>query len=120
MTPKTLTIHIIDLPGGGVSVHTNAATPHVGQRHTPASALAMDLLTQCVHRASDVRNWGRDDPAYALAAELLDPEGFFHAVTPEVRDAARRVLGRAPVETLPRQAEAALVWPTLLPLEGVL
>jgi hypothetical protein len=29
---------------------------------------------------------------------LLDPEQFGHAVTPEVRDAARTALGREPVE----------------------
>jgi hypothetical protein len=36
--------------------------------------------------------------AMALVARLLDPEGFGFAVSAEVRDAARVVLGRQPVE----------------------
>lgn len=34
----------------------------------------------------------------AFLRRLLDPEGFGHAVTAEVRDEARRLLGMTPVE----------------------
>lgn len=94
----TITIHITDLPTGGVLVSTSAATPLRGVRLTPAQALATDLLATCGHRASDVRYWQAKDPAYALVQRLLSPEDFGHAVTAEVRDAAREVLGLQCVE----------------------
>lgn len=34
---------------------------------------------------------------------LLDPEGFGHAVTAEVRDEARFLLGMSKVETVPKK-----------------
>lgn len=34
-----------------------------------------------------------------FALRLLDPEDLGHAVTPEIRDEARKVLGMKPVET---------------------
>ena len=43
MTTVT-TIHLIDQPGGGITVCTTAGTPHPGQRLTPGQALATDLL----------------------------------------------------------------------------
>jgi hypothetical protein len=92
---KTITIQVIDQPGGGVTVSTNAAQPHVGDRLTPAQALATDLLNQCTHRASDVRYWGDADPARVLLERLLDPDQFGHAVSAEVRHEARLALGRA-------------------------
>lgn len=90
---STITIHITDLPTGGVLVSTSAATPLRGVRLTPAQALATDLLATCGHRASDVRHWQAKDPAYALVERLLSPEDFGYSVTAEVRDAAREVLG---------------------------
>jgi hypothetical protein len=58
----------------------------------------------------------RNDSPNALIAEnatrlvqrLLDPEDFGHAVTPEIRDAARQVLGYTPVETTRSKVNAAL------------
>lgn len=90
----TITIHITDVPGGGVVVNTSAPSPAVGVRLTPAQALATDLLATCGHRASAVDYWQAQDPAYALAERLLHPEEFGHAVTSEVRAQAARVLGR--------------------------
>ena len=90
---STTTLHIIDLPGGGVMVYTTAGTPLPGQRLTPGQALATDLLSQCTHRASDVRYWHGVDRAMELTRSLLDPEQFGYAVTAEVHRAARRVLG---------------------------
>ena len=40
------------------------------------------------------------DGLHTLAKNLLDPEMYGHAVTAEVRDAARRALGRNAVETI--------------------
>ncbi len=90
---NTTTIHITDLPGGGVMVHTTAGSPLPGQRLTPAQALATDLLSQCAHRASDVRYWHGKDKALALAQELVDPEGFAHSISAEVFKRAAQLLG---------------------------
>jgi len=90
------TIHIIDQPCGGVMVYTTAGTPLPGQRLTPGQALATDLITQCTHRASDVRYWHGEDKAIALVRELLNPDEYGYSVSPEVHRAARRVLGLPP------------------------
>lgn len=87
------TIHIIDQPCGAVMVYTTAGTPLPGQRLTPGQALATDLITQCTHRASDVRYWHGEDKALELVRDLVNPDQFAHAVSPEVHRAARRVLG---------------------------
>lgn len=100
----TITIHISDTAGGGVTVLTTAGTPQPGQRLTPAEALATDVLSSCTRRASEMRYWQGQDPALALARELLDPEGFGHAVPREVRLRAAAVLGRRPLEDPPQDA----------------
>lgn len=87
------TIHIIDQPYGAVMVYTTAGTPLPGQRLTPGQALATDLITQCTHRASDVRYWHGEDKALTLVRELLNPDEYGYCVSPEVHRAARRVLG---------------------------
>ena len=48
MADVTLTLR--DTPTGGVVVHTTFQ-PALGQRLTPAQALALDLATQASHRA---------------------------------------------------------------------
>jgi hypothetical protein len=63
-----------------------------------ASAQGVDFTH---HHTEVQRQLRTDDPATVLVRALLDPEQFGHAVTPEVRDEARRVLGVQPVE-LPR------------------
>ena len=92
MTTVT-TIHLIDQPGGGITVCTTAGTPHPGQRLTPGQALATDLLRECTHRASDVRYWHGRDKAMELVRDLINPDGFGYSVPPEVARAARSVLG---------------------------
>lgn len=87
------TIHIHDLPGGGIMVYTTGGAPIPGQRLTPGQALATDLLNQCTHRASDVRYWHGRDKALELVRELIDPDQFGYACSGEVRRAACRVLG---------------------------
>ncbi|MFI8616513.1 hypothetical protein ACIGHN_13510 [Acidovorax sp. NPDC077693] len=105
MNCKTTTIHIIDQPGGGVMVYTTAGTSLPGQRLTPGQALATDLLTQCAHRASDVRYWHGKDKAMELVQELVDPEQYGYAVSHEVFRAASRLLGR-PTPSQPGEVPA--------------
>lgn len=47
----TVTITITDTPGGGVSLHTTHP-PAVGQRNTPAQALALDVYRMASHDAA--------------------------------------------------------------------
>ena len=94
------TIHIIDQPSGAVMVYTTAGTPLPGQRLTPGQALATDLITQCTHRASDVRYWHGEDKALELVHDLLNPDQYGFAVTPEVHNAARSALGLPRVPSL--------------------
>ncbi len=103
MSSKTTTIHIIDQPGGGVMVYTTGGAPIPGQRLSPGQALATDLLNQCTHRASDVRYWHGADRALELVRDLINPDQYGHAVSPEVHRAARRVLGMpiAPTPEVP-------------------
>lgn len=107
MSLKTITIHLIDLPGGGLQVLTTAATPHPGERLTPAQALATDLLNTCSHRASDVRYWQGQDKALQLVQDLLHPEGYGWSINEHCRDAARRVLGIPPVQPTSDRVELA-------------
>ena len=88
------TIHIIDQPCGAVMVYTTAGTPLPGQRLTPGQALATDLITQCTHRASDVRYWQGHDKAMAFVLELSNPEGLGYADKATLHAAAQAVLGR--------------------------
>jgi hypothetical protein len=55
---------------------------------------------------SDSPNACNAENAMRLVQRLLDPEDFGHAVTPEIRDAARRVLGYKPVETTHHETPA--------------
>lgn len=93
LSTTTTSIHIIDLPGGGVMVYTTSGSPIPGQRLTPGQALATDLLNLCTHRASDVRYWHGKDKALELVQELINPDQYGYAVSGEVARAARRVLG---------------------------
>ena len=99
MSLQTITIHITDTAGGGVTVYTTAGTPMPGARCTPAQALATDLLRECTHRASDVRYWHRRDQPLEFVQSMLDPERNGYAVSPHVRDEARHILGLPRCET---------------------
>ena len=112
MTTVT-TIHLIDQPGGGVTVCTTAGTPHPGQRLTPGQALATDLLRECTHRASDVRYWQGHDKAMAFVLELSNPEGLGYADKATLHAAAQAVgaaqhgLGNPPAPSKPTTSPAA-------------
>lgn len=90
----TITITIVDLPDGSVSVRTDAERPLVGRGVTVAEALAMELLGTAFKRNAEVVYDPHQVPAISLALELLDPEGLGFSVTAEVRNRARDVLGR--------------------------
>ncbi|MGV3679698.1 MAG: hypothetical protein ACO1PM_08230 [Acidovorax sp.] len=98
-SPATITIHLIDQPAGGIMVLTTAGSSIPGH-HTPAQALAADLLTQCTKRASDVRYWQGEDKALAFVESCLQPEGLGYSMNGYARDSARLVLGLPCVEAL--------------------
>ena len=52
--PITITITLSDTHDGCVIAHTTMPAATLGQRLTPAAALALDLLTQASHRAQVV------------------------------------------------------------------
>lgn len=94
MHAKTITIHITDTPGGGVTVLTTAGTPLPGLCLTPAEGLALDLLTICTHRASDVHYWQGKDRALGLLQDLINPDELGYEASATVRRRASAVLGR--------------------------
>ncbi len=98
---SSITITLIDLHGGHVSVRTDAAEPQVGAGLTPAQAVAMELLGTALKRGAEVVYDANQVPAIALALELLDPDGFGFAVPLEVRSRARRALGRDKIDRTP-------------------
>lgn len=101
MAPITITL--IDRPDGTVSVCTDGSPPLVGQGVSHSQALAMELLGTAFKRRAEVVYDASRVPAIALVRELLNPEGLGFAVTAEVRDRARDVLGMPRVETVQRR-----------------
>ena len=97
----SITLTLIDLESGHVSVRTDALRPQVGTGVTPAQALAMELLGTSFKRGADVLYDAQAVPTIALALDLLDADGLAHAVPPEVRDQARRALGRDKIDRTP-------------------
>lgn len=91
----TITIHLVDQPDGSVSVLTTAGTPVAGAPLTPAGSLALDMLTLSTRRANPIQHWVGTDKAMQLVEDLLNPDQYGYAVTWEVHDAARSVLGLA-------------------------
>lgn len=91
-----ITIHICDT-ATGVAVVTTAHRPTPGRRLTAAESLALDMLMRC-SPATNPTYGAKPDAATELARDLLNTERFGWAVTAEVRDAARIVLGIAPCE----------------------
>lgn len=92
----TITICDVASPGAGrmpTIVQTDSERPAIGRQVTEAQALATDLLRMCERQAGRVEYGVSADPLVALARDLLDPERYGHAVTAEIRAAARRALG---------------------------
>lgn len=83
-----------------VAVATTMTPPKPGAPLSPAEALALDAINTLKRspHCTGVQYGaalGKDDgdKALQLARDLLNPDGFAYSVTPEVRNAARRVLG---------------------------
>lgn len=89
----TITIHVVDHPDGLLTVLTTATAPIPGARLSRAQALGLQMLTTAGRETPHVHYWQRRDKALDLVQDLLDPDGFGYAVTQEVRNAARTVLG---------------------------
>lgn len=98
----SITITLTDRPDGTVRVCTDGSPPLIGQGISHSQALAMELLGTAFRRQAEVVYDAHQVPAIALAREMLNPEGLGFAVTPEVRDRARDVLGMPRVETVQR------------------
>lgn len=82
-----------------VVVATTMAQPQVGRKLTHPEALALDMLNHAKRQSNcgsvewDQALTNEDgQAALDLANDLLSPEQYGYSVTPEVRNAARRVL----------------------------
>lgn len=95
----TILIAVRQVGETACTVATSMQAPRPGIRISHAEALALDLINHAKHQTqccgvqwdqaltdSDGQN------ALELARDLISPEGYAYSVTPEVRNAARRVL----------------------------
>lgn len=83
-----------------VVVATTMTQPQVGRKLTYAEALALDMITHAKRQSNcGSVEWDQaltdadGQAALSLTNDLLSPEMFGFSVSPEVRNAARRVLG---------------------------
>jgi len=83
-----------------VSVKTNLAQPKPGMPLSHAGAMALDAINTLKRRSECAAvHYGAalcesdGDKALQLANDILNPEVFGFSVSPEVRNAARSVLG---------------------------
>lgn len=88
----TVQIMLTDLPNGQVNVRSTFG-PHVGQSTSPAESLSLDMCSLARHGGHPVSHDRKATAALSLVEQLLHPEELGYAVTREVRDRARRVLG---------------------------
>ena len=85
---------------GRVVVATTIAQPQVGRKITHPESLALDMVNHAKRQANCAGvEWEQaiadadGQAALGLENDLLSPEMYGYSVTPEVRNAARRVLG---------------------------
>lgn len=94
----SITLHLEDNYLHGTVVATNSAAPAIGRTLTPAEGLATELLNIC-NRKADQMHYAQQGVNGAaqrtFLARLLDMDDLGHAVSAEVRDGARTVLGIA-------------------------
>lgn len=102
----TVHLTLTDLPSGQVAVHSSFE-PHVGAPTTPAQGLSLDLCSTAAHSGHTVINSERYAPLVVFVNRLLDPEDFGFAVTAEIRNAARDVLGKPRAEETPTERASA-------------
>lgn len=75
-------------------LYTSAPEPRIGQPLTPEQSVALGMANTAKYQGIKVVHNPQEVPLIALAADILDPEMYGHAVTPEVRRAASKALGR--------------------------
>lgn len=98
MPEITITLRVAD--GHRVTVATTTPQPKVGAPLCVTQSLALDAINAIKRnpRCAGVE-WGQaitdadGQAALGLVNDLLSPEMYGYSVTPEVRNAARRVLG---------------------------
>lgn len=85
---------------GRVVVATTIAQPQVGRKITHPESLALDMVNHAKRQANCAGvEWEQaitdadGQAALGLVNDLLSAEMYGYSVTPEVRNAARRVLG---------------------------
>lgn len=85
---------------GRVVVATTIAQPQVGRKITHPESLALDMVNHAKRQTNCAGvEWEQaiadadGQAALDLVNDLLSPEQYGYSVTPEVRNAARRVLG---------------------------
>lgn len=91
---RVTTIHVIELPGGGLSVCTTASSPNPAERMAPSQSMAVDLLRHCERQGVPVTYWQGSDKAMEFLADLSEPEGLGYADKGEIVRAAAMTLGR--------------------------
>lgn len=98
-------IHITLLTSGNrLQVLTNMEQPRAGAPLTVEESAALGMLNLARGTGGQVQ-YGHH-PATELVDDLLNPEALGFAVTAEVRDRARLVVGLMPVESYLRPAKA--------------
>lgn len=94
---KSITITILTLPSGIVSVRTEGTKPEVGRALTQAEALHVEIMHSCSRAADEVRYGADTVPLIACVRELISAEGYGHGLPPEARQYASRILAGSPV-----------------------
>lgn len=89
---KSITITLLTLPNGKLSVRTDGPLPCVGKPVTASQALHMDLMAVCARQVQDIRYGNAVVPLVALAHEMVSPEGYGHCLPPDAHAYVRRIL----------------------------
>lgn len=96
----TILIAVRQVGEAACTVATTMPAPRPGMRTSHAEALALDMINHakqqtpcCSVQWEQALTDADGHNALELARELITPEGYAYSVSPEVRNAARRVLG---------------------------
>lgn len=89
---KSLTITLLTLPNGSLSVRTDGAPPTVGQHLTASESLHLELMNVCARQVKNLQYGPDTVPLIALAKEMIDREGFGHCLPSDAHAYVRRIL----------------------------
>ena len=89
---KSLTITLLTLPNGTLSVRTDGDRPAVGHVLTASQALHLDLMRLCAKHTADVQYGPATVPLIALACEMVDREGYGHCLPADAHGYVQRIL----------------------------